>query len=258
MGTPSKKERAGEVFLHTVEELQKIALSFIPAGPILDGFLGYWARLKQKRVIDFSESLKKVLEEFAGRELNANDFENEDFMDIMEIVFRMVQSTKSEYKLERYRNILYHEIVSDISHDLSIIFVRLLEEVEEIQLYILVEFNRRNLREIESKDLINTIFGTELASPEQRSIVVNGQMISIAEYELQYHIDNLVAKGLLSKVTKTRDLSKLMPNLASTITGKIPEKSARNIETEHFNITQIGKDFLDYIKNPSGEDDYSS
>ena len=133
-----EKSKAQDIVLQTIEEGNKLALSFMPGGAIIDSFLGYRSRLKQRRIIDFSESLKKVLEQFSGRELHGSDFEREDFVDIMESVYSAVQTTKSKIKLERLRNILARQIVYQSNeNEMTIKFIQFVEQLTDTQLLIL-------------------------------------------------------------------------------------------------------------------------
>jgi hypothetical protein len=104
------KNKAGETALYTAEVLQKMVLGFMPGGHLIDGFLNYRSGLKQKRVIDFFDSFKKELEEHTGRELSNDDFNNESFVDVMDSIASKAQTTKSQYKLERFRNILVKQV----------------------------------------------------------------------------------------------------------------------------------------------------
>lgn len=56
-----------------------------------------------------------------------------------------VQSTKSDYKLERYRNILVNHIIDPVQHILTLKYVELLDSINKIQLVILNETPKREL-----------------------------------------------------------------------------------------------------------------
>jgi|GEM_PF-5352022 len=235
MGTPSKKEKVGEVVLHTIEELQKIALSFIPAGPLFDGILGYYARLKQRRIIDFSGKLKEVFEENLDRKLAASDFENEDFIDVMEAVYSKVQTTQSIYKLERFRNILVKQIIEP-QPEASLVFkyIKLLDNLNDVQIHILDDF-----RYWQGQRIINIIIayegdiGVNYADDYVIKRVSDKVGFDVSIAEVEYFTNELVSLGLI------RNDSKVITAMGAS--------SPQN----NFQITSIGKAFLDFIENPT-------
>lgn len=241
MKPPAKKEKAGEVMLHTIEEINKFTLSFLPGGAILDSFLEFRARLKQKRIIEFSDSLKKALENCAGIELHSSNFETEEFIDVMELVYRKVHSTKSHNKLKYFRNILFRQIVEPISLETTLTYTHILDEMNELELILIHDVSIRPVDEIMQHTIFDILFGPENNSLRGRPIILNGEEVFTNDNMLQYHLDRLVSIGLLSK-TKEKFKTTFLYNAG--------EETSKSIEREFINITGAGKDFLKFIKDP--------
>lgn len=234
------KTKAGEVANHTIDELHKVVLSFIPGGALIDGFLGFRSRLKQKRIIDFSEGLKKVLEDCAGRELTASDFETEEFIDIMEFVYGKVLSTKSQRKLEYFRNILFRQIVEPISVETTFTYAHILDEINEIELIFLNEVSSRLKEELTTDTFFDIVFEPIKDNSIGRPIKLNGEQVFIQDYVMHYHLNRLESLGLLAK----------RKEMFSTYEFRTFEKIQESHEKEFIDITGIGEDFLKFVKSP--------
>ncbi|NVK65693.1 MAG: hypothetical protein HWE22_13960 [Flavobacteriales bacterium] len=232
MGDLEKNGNAESIVVHTAEEFQKLALSFIPGGAVLDSVLNYRANLKQKRVIAFSESLRNVLEQNAGRELQAEDFTNEDFIDVMELVMSKVHSTKSNYKLERFRNILLKQIVAPIEFHETINYVRILDDLQEIDLYILSEM--RNSESMKSHMGIYKMFSGENELVEKEKFIqlnIGGNEIELTYGDIEFYINRLTSQGLFKLLTRH-------------MSGR--GKSVRS--REMVVVSSMGNRFLDFVE----------
>ncbi len=233
------KNKTREVATHTVDELQKLALSFIPAGVILDSFLGYWSRLKQKRVIDFSERLRDILEQHAGRELTASDFENEDFIDIMESVYSEVVRTQSAYKLERFRNILAKQIIAPIEIDESIKYIQILRDIQDADLVILLEM--KNTKMNSELSVIRILTGRDIEFGDDDfsiQLQAGNRKFEITAGDVEFYINRLISLGLLNKRTVN------MP-------GSVVGRKSNVKQFQSLSISKMGKKFLAYIERDS-------
>lgn len=230
------KTKAGEIAAHTFDELQRLVLSFIPGGPVLDSFLGYWSRLKQKRVIDFSEGLKNILEQYAGRELTTLDFENEDFIDIMESVYLEVVRTQSAYKLERFRNILAKQIIAPIEIDESLKYIQILRDIQDADLVILLEM--KNTKMNSELSVIRILTGTDYGLDDDDfpiELQAGNRKFEITAGDVEFYINRLVSLGLLNKKTVNRP-------------GSVVSKKSTTKQFQSISISKIGKKFLAYVE----------
>lgn len=214
------------------EQLVKTVFSFIPAGPILDGLLNYRNILKQKRILDFSESVKKAMEEIEGKELNASNFETEDFVDVMEAVYMRAINTRSVYKLERFRNILVNQIIdSRLETPMFMKYIQLLDQLDDAQIVLLDNFRYWEGQKIVS--IAVAYLGIEHSKftgehvLEQLSQKLNRNVtLSAAEY----YMNELVSLGLI-----------VNSSVSMPIVGK-------NSPHNNYQISNIGKSFLKFIE----------
>ena len=243
------KDKAGEIALHAVEEFKNVALSFLgPAGATIEVFLGFHSRLKQKRILDFSGQFKELIEENLGRGVTADSFSNEDFVDVMESVFAKVQTTKSEEKLKRYRNILLRQLLEPIDSGITLTYVRLLDEISETELLLLQKISQAGGDIPESGMLIH-LFGIATMD-ESVSITYDGATFNLSNNELDYYVHHLSTMGLLELYTEVREST--MPNLKSTITG-LATAGHRPTERKYVGVTKFSGLFINFIKKPADD-----
>lgn len=149
----SNIERREERVVYGLEQFQKMVLGFMPGGHVIESFLNYRSDLKQKRVLDFSESLKNAFEQELGKDLENYNFENEDFVDLMDSVLTKVQNNRSQFKLDRFKAIIVNSVKE--RNDLSQVYVNLTESLNEIQVKILDAYEKS---EDERKEIIEKIY----------------------------------------------------------------------------------------------------
>ena len=233
-----EKYKKDDALEHSKGEFKKLALSFIPGGGVLESVLDYQSNLKQKRIIDFSSSVHEVLSNIAGRELHARDFKNEDFIDIMESVFKKVLTTKSKYKLERFRNILVVQIVQPIEAHESLKYVQILDELQDIDLVILSKMRDKDRMSYMS-NFQKLLTGNDglMEDDEPVEIVAGDNTIIIAVGDIEFYVNRLISLGLLKLHTV---------QMASTVSRSRKVKS-KNYKT--ILISKMGKKFLDFIEN---------
>lgn len=232
-----KFEKNSKIKEHIDQSLQiarNTILSFIPGNDLITGFLDYRANLKQKRLIDFSESVKKALEDISGRKLNSSNFEAEDFVDVVEAIFLRVQNTRSEYKLQRFRNILVNRIIEpQLEEPMWMKFIQLLDELDDIQIYILCDFKYWKERGEKITSPLRAYqgdVGLKLGDSEVISTLLKKTEIQITRSELEYYLNQLISKGLIKNAAKS-----------------IP---VQGLDSPHNNyqISSIGLSFLKFIE----------
>lgn len=226
------KAKAGEIALSATESFQRIVLGFLPGGHVIDEFLNFRNNLKQQRVLKFSENVKKALEELTDEEIDESNFTSEDFVDIVEMIFTKVQNTKSEYKLERFRNILVKQLI-DPQPEMDMIFkyVKLLDELNDVQIHILDDF-----RFWQGQKIISIIVAYEGEDgPKYKDDYIIKRIsekvgYDVSKSETEYFANELVSLGLV------RNDSRVITAMGAS--------SPQN----NFQITQIGKRFLEFIE----------
>lgn len=239
------KDKAGEVAIFTSETLQKMVLGFMFGGHLIEGVLNFRSNLKQKRILDFAERFKHVLEENLGRELDAKDFENEDFIDVFEVVIDKVQKTRSEYKLERFRNILAKQIIDPSPNREVESYVKLLDELGDVEIIML------SLVEITHPRIVHRCFPQhlskynrevpilELGGQTKAFIRIGDEDAPVTDVQIDYLETGLLNKGLLELDVDSEYISDLMKK------GTMIEPANQPKDAHH--LTEFGRAFLDYI-----------
>lgn len=236
------KETRSEAINHAVTTLRDISLSFMPGGQVVDSFLSFRSKLKEKRLLSFVEQLRKVFELELDFDLVNYNFETEDFVDIMDSILKKVLETKSEIKLIRFRNILAKQIISPIDNLVVNNYVRLVNELNEIELVMLEripKLDKRFYNGISEKHLLHYITEIEYHKANEAlshgfKIKIGLQEVFVSGRDLSFYINNLVSKGLLSRI--------------QTGTTRVGDISGRNRLEHQYIVTDIGIDFLQFIE----------
>lgn len=256
-----KNRRLKDHFELVSETVRKTVFSFIPAGPVFDTFWSYRTNLKQKRVIDFSESVKKALEEISEKELHASNFETEDFVDIIEAIYMRVQSNKSTYKAERFRNILIKQVIDKpINHQLTLKYVELVSSLSDIEMLILEFIGEMRHYKVfcTMKDFCNKLAENER---EENEIIINNNEINvrianselkITPFDVEFYVGELINKGLIYRqelmVDKRPDLISNWGDSFRFLTEPITILSGETVCIV-YPITGFGYTFIDFIRN---------
>lgn len=237
MGVPSKKERVGEVAQSAVESFQRMALGFIPGGHVLEEFLNFRSNLKQKRILDFSERLRVALQEIAGVNNIERAFTTEEFVDVFDLVIKRVQNTNSEFKLERFKNILIKQIVEPIDLFTTLRYAEMLNDMEDIHIKILDE-----LKTYSGIPFISDFAHLLTANYEVKHLHTNatvdieiaGNTMQLEKSEIDFYGNQLVSLGLILKRTEAKSSKATMRKRIST--------------SEYYIISATGERFLEFIK----------
>lgn len=224
-----------EVIKENIDEIRNQfvngILGFIPGGH-LNEFQNFHSNLIQKRLLHFCERLKNSLEAIIGIELTSGNFNNETFSDIVEIVFNKVKNTRSEYKLEQFKNILLNQILEPKNENpLFLKYIQLLDQLDDVQIVILNDF-----RFWHPSSVISIVVAYE--GDEGKKLNENHILCSISEKvgrnvtisEVEYYTNELVSLGLVK-------------NNAQIITA-----FGTNSPQNKFRISTIGLDFLSFIE----------
>ncbi|MES2557210.1 MAG: hypothetical protein V4604_13725 [Bacteroidota bacterium] len=248
------KNKAGETALYTVDVLQKMVLGFMPGGHLIEGFLNFRSGLKQNRLISFFDSFKKVLDENVGRELKAEDFNNGDFIDVMDSIASKIQTTKSEYKLERFRNILLKQIIeASLETELILKFIQAVDELSTIQLLMLVAIDSGSrpttLREVHVR--LEEVGVNFLNASEESS---EGEM-SINSSDFIFYIRELINKGFVdeNEVDRVFQTNSSPPSEWLQVYKNLSEQRVNYSNTEIvYTVSKTAHKLLYYIENYEG------
>lgn len=131
----SKKEKNGEIAKYTAEQISNLIIGFMPGWHVLN-FWGFRNGLKQKRLLDFAESLKKTFESELNIDLDDYDFQSENFVDLFDSIMNQVQITKSEEKLNAFKGIFVNSLINDEYHMVQV-YIDLTTSLHEKQIEIL-------------------------------------------------------------------------------------------------------------------------
>lgn len=228
------KEKSGELAKHSLESFQRMALGFMPGGHVVEEFINFRSTLKQKRILDFSESVKKALEEIAKTEIDPGNFTSEKFVDLMDAVYKRVQESSSEKKLESFKNILVNQIIEPTSETPMLIkYVQLVEQLDDAQILILSDFRFWIEKDETVTNIIvayEGIHAKNLKDDDKIERLSNrlGRVISRAEVE--YFTNELVSIGLVKNNVE--------------IETQMGGSNTKN----DFKISKIGIDFLNFIE----------
>lgn len=213
---------------------QKYMLQNIPVfGPIIEDIFNFQSEVKTKRALSFlNDFIAKIYSEF-GDDFDFNDLKNESFSDLLDQVLRKVENTKSEFKKDRYRDILLLKIKIDTDHLLFMKFVDLLDKVNEIQIIL--------LQEMTESEQFNLGVGLHRGNTIMESFIKRhtnqlNLSESLDEYttkdkngELEFYLLELVSLGLLKAVPSRNQLG--------------------GTSSPRYIVTDIGRTFLRFIIN---------
>lgn len=238
----SNKEKGIEKVEHLGNTLRSAFHGIIPGGQVIDGFLNYRSNLKRQRLQNFSEDVQRVFENELDFDLSTYNFETEDFVDVLESILLKVTQTKSELKLIKFRNILAKQIVSPIDNLVVNNYVRLVSELNEIELVLLnriPKLDKRFSNGISEKHLLHFITEIDINKANDAlnhgfTIKIGLQDVFVNGRDLSFYINNLVSKGLLDRM--------------QTGTKRIGDISGKNGLERQYLVTDAGIDFLQFIE----------
>lgn len=125
-----------------IDSVGKISLKLLgPLGSIMEEMMyGYGSRVRAKRLTNFFEKLKGYLETKSDTQF-IEKLSNEDFYDVFESVIKKASKTRSEYKLNRLRDIVIKQIENPVPDiDKTEIFIELVDQTTEVELKIMMAY----------------------------------------------------------------------------------------------------------------------
>ncbi len=251
-----EKAKQEDIKFHNAEEVRRLVFAMIPGGPIVDGISGYAARLHQSRAIDFADKLKEIMEEHYGGKISATSFKDEDFIEVMESVFSKVTKVKSEFKRDRFRNLLARQLNEPDDSQKTLKIVQLLNDLTDVQIILLDLIKgdhpyERSYNFRSELERFNQMMGEEPYRHTGRiELKIGSSSITVVDKEIDFYVNDLVVKGLILKNEKIKeDRGNRVPALRSTANnsalsnGIMPKLEAKYI------ISYIGLILLEKIQD---------
>ena len=175
-------------------------LSRVPGGVglLTDTFIRYRNLIKQERVCDLLEELKKDVESMDPHEFDQEYLRSEEFSDILESILWRVVNTASEEKVHRFKMILLNEMKHTYESDFKETFLDIAFRINEDQILILDHF--REIRNSESESSSERgIIQSEDAGGEGARASLNRErdLLGFDESKYLFYVQDLVSKSLL-------------------------------------------------------------
>lgn len=235
-------EKREEVSGEVGKTLRKIIGGFLPGTHVAESLWSFQNNLYEKRLMGFVESLRSVFEDELGIDLENYNLETEDFIGVLSSTLRSVRETKSEYKVERYRNILVKQVIDPIDDLMVQKYIQLLDDVNEVQLVILdllrnehstwsdIENVKRILVKRSGMDI------QEFFDSDTLLINVSNREVEASRDEIDFYIDDLVSRGLITKTQKPASIDNQMGSMS------LPKP-----KFEH-KVSRVAEKFLDFLR----------
>ena len=223
-------------------------------------FFEYNGQLKQKRLNNFVEILSENFTEESGIKLE--NIKTEDFNDLFESVLQRVVRTKSELKLQRFKDILIKQLVSPSEQsELNDHYLDLISNLTEEEIAIL--YNHRHFT-MEYEEKINDMNRHEsnLGSLQNQ---LKKQSLVIGKSEFQEPFERLTVtyekcKEYIDSLSKykTAEFYGLTENVFIFYKQRLFSKGLLiddrmkrigNLPFSHMGITEYGIEFIEFIKN---------
>ena len=240
----------------------KSILGIIPYGgtALNELIFEYSGTIKQNRLNRFVEILADNFTEDSG--INIDNIKSEDFYDLFESVLQRVVRTKSELKLERFKDILIRQLNSPSEHsELNDHYLDLISNLTEEEITIL--YNHRHFT-MEYEEKINDMnrHKSNLGSLENQlkkeSLVIGEskfqepyERLTVTYENCKKHIDSLTKY-------KTAEYYELSENAFMFYKQRLFSKGLLiddrmkrigNLPFSHMGITEFGIEFIEFIKN---------
>ncbi|MDF3027036.1 MAG: hypothetical protein K0S23_1343 [Fluviicola sp.] len=212
---------------------QKYILQNIPIyGPIIHDILNFQSDVKTKRALSFLDDLiTKIRSEF-GEDFNFDNLKNESFSDLLDQVLKKVENTKSEFKKDRYRDILLLKIKIDTDHLLFMKFVDLLDKVNEIQIILIQELAQNEQFELgiglhKSYTILESYVNLHSTKPSFPGDSLNEYATKDKNGEIEFYMLELASLGLIKEISR--------------------KTAPRGTSTSKYIVTDICRKFLTFI-----------
>ena len=247
-----------EILISTVKSI----FGAVPFGgtALNELFFEYNGQLKQKRLNNFIEILSDNFTEESGIKLE--NIKTEDFNDLFESVLRRVVRTKSELKLQRFKDILIKQLIRPSEHsELNDHYLELISTLTEEEITIL--YNHRHFT-LEYEDKItemnrhkSNLDSLQKQLDNERLIIGHSKFqepfekLTITYHKSKEYIDSLekFKKAEYYNLTDNVFMFYKQRLFAKGLLIDDRMKRIGNLPFSHMGITEFGIEFIDFIKN---------
>lgn len=134
------KKNNKAIISSAIESVYRATYGQIPiVGTVLTELaFDFSGRIKQNRLNLFSEKLKSYFESIGEGQVNTENILTEDFHDLFEAILKQIAFTKSERKMERFKNIVVGQIKSPSEFESVERFIEITARLTESQVSILL------------------------------------------------------------------------------------------------------------------------
>lgn len=164
------------------------------------------SNIRKERILKFFEKFREEMQRIHGKPLEEDDITSEEFIDVMEAVMARVQTTKSEIKLEYYKNILINQILNKSANAILLNkIVQTVDELNELQLLLIHSIrNYKHKGEFPTLYDVVVFFGTNnfhIRISKDDELPANVESDQVMESGIFiYFIEELVSKGIIKEV----------------------------------------------------------
>lgn len=229
-------------------------------GTLLDElFFEYNGRIKQKRLDHFIEILMENFTE--DSHINIENIQTEDFNDLFESVLRRVVLTKSELKLQKFKDILINELNSPTKQiELVELYLDLISDLSEEEISILYYHKYFDLAyedEIDKMNRLKDQLHSVKEKPKKETIIIDQSLYSKEKIELEQKIEKFEKQFTNLRKYKTAEFYNLSNNKFMLFKqrlfskGLLLDNKMSRIGSEPFQnmgITEFGQEFIEFIK----------
>jgi len=262
----SKKEVLTELF----ETSYKTLVGQIPiVGGIINTLMfDFSANLKQSRLNNFTLKLKEYFESVSEEEININNILTPDFHDIFESILIKISRTKSEEKIERYKQIVIGQIKNLKDFDLVEGFVEITSKLTEHHISVLTDRYRINsdIEENNTKiDILNGLLKDK--NEELKNLEISKYSASKVKQLKKLKLDEI--KKIENSIDEANDITQysnsteekykisrnehqrikhdLSTHFLLEVNVNSNDKYLKRVKSYH--ITEYGKDYIEFIQH---------
>lgn len=184
--------------------IYKSFTGFIPGGHISNELLEHKNRLNQERLNHFTKLVKEAFENFSDKNIDFDNFSKDDFVDSIDLIIKKILNTRSETKINYFKNILLRNTFEKNNYELFERYVHLLDEISETQLMIISVLNFHYKDKLDEVGIIKVLIGKNREANNiidvslQKYVLSNGHTMTNDEF--LFYILDLKSKGLIDQV----------------------------------------------------------
>ena len=198
------KDHLNEIVETGIDTFQNIVAGFLPGIHVFHELINVGNKLKTKRLLNFAQNFKSAIYELKNETINDSNFTKEDFIEVFEKVLFQVQNTKSELKLERFRNILLNQLV-DPQEDIDLMnkYIKILNELNDIQIHMIIDFRDWQNMNQKIKNIVRAYSGDiGMKQPDDYIIerLSNRVGYLVKKSDLEFYFNELIVLGLVRNI----------------------------------------------------------